>query len=100
MSNAGNAPGGVNKFYFYTASTVAYGKQEFKRIWGNRQLTENWRWSSELRVETANAAISEDDTLAVSGARSKDEKADPRYMPEFYISQLPTSQVVIDSLAK
>lgn len=97
---AGGMQGGVNKFYFYTASAVAYGKLEFKKQWGNRQLTENWRWSSELEVEAANAVIKEDDTSAVASVKVKDEKADPRYTADFYIKQLPTSQVVIDSLAK
>lgn len=37
----GNAPGG--KFYFYDLSTVAQGRNTFKRTWGNRSLQDNWR---------------------------------------------------------
>ena len=45
--NAGNnrteSEGGT--FYFYNSTTVAYGKQEFQKIWGNRKLEDNWRFS-------------------------------------------------------
>jgi tetratricopeptide (TPR) repeat protein len=35
------APGGG--FYFYDASTVAQGRNTFKRTWGDRSLQDNWR---------------------------------------------------------
>src|SRR5690606_31860569 len=40
------AVSGPNKgstFYFYNTSTVAYGKQEFRKIWGDRRLEDDWR---------------------------------------------------------
>lgn len=98
-SPAGNTtgnPAAGNKFYFYTPATVSYGKLEFERKWGNRPLTDNWRWSKEIKLKEAGLDIP-DDTTAVTKV---DTNSDPRYMPDFYISQLPTSQVVIDSLAK
>lgn len=87
------------KFYFYTTSTVSYGKLEFKKRWGDRPLADNWRWASEIR----NASVLGDDdmpvdSLAVAIAGNREE--DARYTPEFYIDQLPTSQTVLDSLAK
>jgi tetratricopeptide (TPR) repeat protein len=30
-------------FYFYNPSTVAYGKQEFKNLWGDRKNEDHWR---------------------------------------------------------
>jgi len=36
-------PGGQGKWYFYNVATNEMGKQEFKRIWGNRKLEDNWR---------------------------------------------------------
>ena len=35
------APGG--EFYFYDASTIAQGRNTFKRTWGDRSLQDNWR---------------------------------------------------------
>jgi len=30
-------------WYFYTPATVAYGRVEFRQIWGNRKLEDGWR---------------------------------------------------------
>lgn len=87
-------------FYFYTPSTVAYGKLELKRYWGNRPLADNWRWSAELR----NTASAQDDPAGnetTDGAvAAAGESADERYTAQYYIKQLPIEQKVIDSLAK
>ncbi|KOS07110.1 gliding motility protein [Flavobacterium akiainvivens] len=92
------AGGGVSNFQFYNTSAVAYGQMEFKKRWGGRALVDNWRWSSELR----GAAQDNDDAIADADSlgNSKDEVLDPRYDPNFYITQLPTEQVILDSLAK
>ena len=96
-SGFAGAPGG--KFYFYTPATVSYGQQEFKKRWGNRVLSDNWRWSSEQK--NSPGATTNEETVADSGTgNSKDVKLEPKYDPDFYISQLPTSTVVLDSLAK
>lgn len=97
--------GGNNKFYFYNPSTVSFGVIEFQKRWGKRLLTDNWRWAGEQR-NRSNAAqdnpAAGDDPATASAELSKDAdgKTDERYTPDFYISQLPTSQKVIDSLGK
>lgn len=101
----GGMPGAGGKFYFYTPSTVSYGKLEFKKRWGGRALSENWRWSSEQKNKTKEEDAQGGDENAVAGkegtVKSKEEKsADPRYTADFYIKQLPTSKTIIDSLAK
>jgi TolA-binding protein len=103
----GTAPGGSGgKFYFYTDATVAFGKQEFKRKWGNRAFSDNWRWSSEETNKAADnaapdPALAETDLSKSKTPDDKDKKlVEPRFNPDFYISQLPTSKTVIDSLAK
>jgi hypothetical protein len=91
------------KFYFYTAATVAYGKQEFKRRWGNRAYSENWRWSAEQTNKTA-TNIEEAEPVAETdpnAPKDNDGKAvEPRFRTDFYISQLPTDKKVIDSLSR
>ena len=115
-SMAGNAVSGTSKsgglttgsagpFYFYTPTTVAYGKQEFRGRWGSRALGDNWRVASEMRGKGANDA---DDIDAVAGGKKGDSLTgkktevvvEPKYTADFYIKQLPTSQKVLDSLAK
>jgi tetratricopeptide (TPR) repeat protein len=97
---SGTSAGQGGNFYFYTPSTVAYGKLEFKKLWGNRPLVDNWRWSSELR----NASVQQSQVTAndtTSGAvPGESNVTDERYTADYYIKQLPTSQTVLDSLAK
>lgn len=40
------------KFYFYDPATVAAGKREFTRLWGNRSLQDNWRFESGQKTNT------------------------------------------------
>ena len=35
-------------WYFYTPSTVAYGRVQFKQLWGTRKLEDGWRRSNKL----------------------------------------------------
>ena len=90
----GKTPSGPNKgstFYFYNTSTVAYGKGEFRKIWGDRRLEDNWRLSSKKSsLETL------EDVVADATPISENEL----YKPQTYIDRIPTDEKVIDSLAK
>lgn len=83
-------PGAASTFYFYNPTTVAYGKQEFEQIYGDRKNNDNWRWSS-LKSNgfksnnIANNAIVSNDSLET-------------LQPDYYISKIPKDAVVIDSL--
>ncbi len=95
-------PKSTESFYFYNPSTVSYGKNEFRKKWGNRNLDDNWRWSQggksnkKNQDEDKNELVSEEDEKA-----SESEKPeDPRYAASFYTSQLPTKQEDIDLLIK
>ncbi|OYQ33290.1 gliding motility protein [Flavobacterium cyanobacteriorum] len=101
-SKTGLSSGAGDKFYFYNTSTVAYGKIEFQKRWGNRPLTDNWRWAAEI----ANSNKAKESAGDTEKEKEKDIAAgkggveDPRYIPEFYLKQLPSSQAAIDSLTK
>ncbi len=86
----GNSQGAGAAFYFYTPTTVAYGKNEFSKVWGNRPLQDNWRWSSKGAPSITNAVTN--NAVSVSN--------EERYSPEFYLSKMPTSQKEIDSISK
>ncbi len=79
------------KFYFYNQTTVAYGKTTFKRIYGNRELQDNWRVSSISNPGAVSAEVEEKPK-----EYSIDE--DPTFDPQTYIAQLPTEQSTLDSL--
>ncbi len=90
----GKTAAGPNKgstFYFYNTSTVAYGKGEFRKVWGDRKLEDNWRLSSKRT-----SLIDKDDEIANITPIAENEL----YKPQTYIAKIPTEQKVIDSLAK
>lgn len=92
-SNAAGAQGG-GKFPFYTPATVAFGKLEFQKRWGNRPHVDNWRWSSELRNLSR-----QDEEVAEELSEEEQQELEARFTPEFYIAQIPTDKGVIDTLA-
>ena len=44
-------------FYFYNDAALAQGYSEFKRKWGNRKLSDNWRISSENMVSSTDKGL-------------------------------------------
>lgn len=86
-----SGPSKGSTFYFYNTSTVAYGKGEFRKIWGNRKLEDDWRLSSKK-----SSLISNDEEIAEVTPIADNEL----YKPETYIALIPTDEKVIDSLEK
>ena len=86
----------TNTFYFYNPKTVAFGKLEFKKMFGNRALVENWLFSNVKKGanETAEEVTADNDVIK--------EKAveEPRYTLAYYLNQLPTQSSAIDSITK
>ena len=90
--NSGSKKGpsaGAGSFYFYNSTTVSFGKEEFRKRWGNRKLEDNWRLSDKIsKLESVEenyiAPVSEND----------------RFKPETYISLIPNDQKIIDSIIK
>lgn len=79
-------------FYFYNSTTVAYGKQEFRKRWGDRSLEDNWR----LSTKRSSLEDIVEDQMQTEEPIAEDEL----YKPETYISRIPTEKTAIDSLAK
>lgn len=88
----GGSPKGKPSFYFFNQTTVAYGKNEFSRIWGERKNEDNWRWS-EARSTSFNT---QQNNSALVGNEIDEAFLDPNY----YISQIPATTKEIDSIAK
>jgi tetratricopeptide (TPR) repeat protein len=85
-------------FYFYNPTTIAFGKLEFKKIWGDRSSNGNWRVSANKTDFAVNDSIGADkakleDKLAA-------DKPVEKYTTDYYLKQLPTKQTAIDSIAK
>lgn len=103
MSMAPPAVGGstASNFYFYNPTTVAYGKNEFRKNWGNRTLKDNWRLSQgKSKIGFGNDDIGSEEVASSEETDTKEEKIDVRYTVDYYLKQLPTEQKAIDSLSK
>ncbi len=78
-------------FYFANQSTIAKGENNFKQIWGNRALTDNWRTSAKMNsIEDL-----KNEALGVSSAPNP-----RRFEPDFYIEKIPTKSEEILALKK
>lgn len=80
----------TGKFYFYNLQSVGIGRQKFKNKFGNRPLADNWIISG-----NSSAIINElkDENVDII------DEDDIRYDVNFYTDQIPTSKIIIDSLA-
>lgn len=83
--------GGNKGFYFANQSSVARGEANFKQIWGNRTLSDNWRTSA----RTNSIEDLKNEAMGLAAA------PDPRRLePAFYIEKIPTKQEDILALKK
>jgi len=97
---SGTENAGASTFYFYNPTTVAYGKLQFRKMWGNRAATGNWRLAGMKAVNNAamvNDSISNAQDLANT---AKDSVVIEKYTTAFYEKQLPTTSIAMDSIGK
>ena len=80
------------EFYFYNPTTVAYGKNEFNKIWGNRAQEDNWRWSN--KSLTGNLAEVSQNEIELGNVLEEEQ-----FNPEYYISKIPSDEKEIDSIS-
>ena len=89
----------ASTFYFYNPSLVAFGKLEFKKIWGSRSLNGNWRLSSSTSDTMVKDTLSDqtkDAETKLAGEKTVEEK----YTADYYLKQLPKTQIETDSIVK
>jgi len=82
-------------FYFYNPSMVERGQTSFKRLWGDRALSDNWRW--EIKTKQVKV-VDQVESGAVEQVTQAQDKRAEKFDPQFYLKQIPTSPAVLDSL--
>ncbi|PCJ97689.1 MAG: hypothetical protein COA50_04415 [Flavobacteriaceae bacterium] len=82
-------------FYFYNVTSLGYGKNDFKNLWGERVLEDNWRWSNKSAVLPA-AGL--DNSIIASENETQELTEEEKYSVDFYLNQIPTDLAIIDSL--
>ena len=75
-------------FYFYNPTAVAYGKNEFKKLWGQIKRTDNWR-NGQKKATSKFLNTKKSNIL---------QKKQPRDL-ESYLKTIPSSLTVIDSIS-
>ena len=75
-------------FYFYNPTAVAYGKNEFKKLWGQIKRTDNWR-NGQKKAASKVLNTKKSNIL---------QKKQPRDL-ESYLKTIPSSLTVIDSIS-
>lgn len=108
---AGNLTGDKGAWYFYSPTTVANGKREFQKKWGQRENEDNWRYSNKSSIPKEKGENAEGDNAGPDGtdeskqsgeqgggAETSDEEAlrdslenDP-HQREFYLKQIPFTE--------
>lgn len=78
-------------FYFSNTGTVSKGTSSFKQIWGERALSDNWRFSKKM----ASIEDMKNEALGVTSAPNP-----RRFEPAYYIEQIPTDQGKLSQLKK
>jgi len=73
-------------WYFYNQTTLALGRTEFKRVWGDRPLADDWRRATKNSAPTElakQAGLQKGETVG------QDESNEEKYDPEFYLKDIP-----------
>lgn len=78
-------------FYFNNTGTVSKGTSSFKQVWGERALSDNWRFSKKM----ASIEDMKSEALGVTAAPNP-----RRFEPAYYIEQIPTNQERLSQLKK
>lgn len=81
-----------NKFYFANQDLVAKGSLEFKKLWGNRSLRDNWRLN-----QNSNAQESLEDLENKALGRTSVADA-RRFEVGYYTEKIPTNATEISKL--
>jgi len=83
------------KFYFYNITSLGYGQNDFKNKWGNRELSDDWRWSNKT---VSNNAPTTDNSVVGVPAMETEISENERFSLDYYMDNVPTEMAVIDSL--
>lgn len=90
MNNRMRVKSAGSSWYFYNPSTVAFGKQEFSRLWGERTNDDHWRRSDKsisLFNEMGEPIAGELDDLI----EEEEKLADDPTTKEYYLQNIPNN---------
>lgn len=94
MGNPGT-PGqaGAGGWYFYDQQNISRGYNEFRQLWGNRELTDYWRRSNREKSGEGEQEEAEKVDSTAMAAEDSLLRADPK---AYYLSKVPQTQEAKD----
>ncbi|KAA3649485.1 MAG: hypothetical protein DWP98_06940 [Bacteroidetes bacterium] len=84
--NSGRSKG---QWYFYNVTTKALGLSEFKQVWGERKLEDNWNRKKSQSIVSTNTNIEEVAQLTPEDIKADSLAQAQKYDPEFYLKDIP-----------
>ncbi|OEK06868.1 hypothetical protein BFP71_04220 [Roseivirga misakiensis] len=93
-SSANTDTSGDDTWYFYNQAAIDQGQQEFRRVWGNRPLEDDWRRSNKVSSSTDVSQNPTDDTPNTNLSFSQDAKSSQDLFAEEktkLLATIPTS---------
>lgn len=93
-----NTGGLQSSFYFYNPTTVAQGKINFKKKWGDVKLGDNWKTVGTSNQNQTNITNPDEVIEEVTPDEKTEKGVAPKYTTTFYIDKLPKEEKVLDSL--
>lgn len=88
-----NISAAAGMFYFYNPTTVAYGKESFRKQWGERALEDNWR-----RKNKSIVSIEEEDFEELPVEEKELLAINDKHTVDFYLNKLPVTAQEKDSI--
>ncbi len=83
----------TGKWYFYNIQAVGFGEQEFRRIWGNRPLEDNWRLSDKTQLNLGRNRRG----IVQNNVQIDDTK---KHELSYYLNKIPVDKAEIETLKK
>ena len=93
--------GGPNSgnFYFYNTNAVSQGFSDFKRVWGNRRLEDNWRRSNrsnaDITTNTLNPGKNIDQQAITDPLQKSPEKVEANNIRQDLVQNLPLTPTLL-----
>jgi len=80
------------KYYFYNPSSISLGQTEFKKKWGDRKLSDNWRRSNKQIIADENQELTDSANVQNNNQQTADQKVTDNKKREFYLQNIPLTE--------
>ncbi len=84
----------TGKWYFYNTNAKSFGQPEFRMIWGNRKLEDNWRRKNKQTIEVFETSETKETSETVTA--KEDKKIQDNKSPDYYMKNIPLTDSAME----